>query len=374
MAFPDKPVAQLVGANGPVHAVSYSASPGTYVLAGSADRSIRLYNPAAPDPAPAPPKKPGVRAPLVPEGRLIQTYSAHGYEVLSLAVAADNAHFASAGGDRNVFLWDVTTAQTVRRFGSSGSGQFGHNSRVNCVAFGGQDDSLVISGGFDTTVRIWDTKSGGAGGGKPVQVLTEARDAITAIAVRGPEIVSGSVDGRVRSYDVRMGRMTTDVFAASVTSLSLARDGRSMLVSTLDSKVRLMDRANGACLKTYEDERRRNEDLRIQAVLGGKERYVVAGDELTAEPPAAVPAGTGGSNEDGRVWVWDLMTGKVAAKLQVPWGPAPGEGGRKRVVGRDGKEKERKNVVSCVAWKEGGFGDQFCVGGTSGVVTVFGSA
>jgi mitogen-activated protein kinase organizer 1 len=42
------------------------------------------------------------------------------------------------------------------------------------------------------------------------------------------------------------------------------------------------------------------------------------------------------------------------------------------VIGRDGKEKERKNVVSCIAWKDGGFGDQFCVGGTSGVVTVFG--
>ncbi len=273
----------------------------------------------------------------------------------------------------NVFLWDVSTAQTTRRFGSSGSGQFGHSSRVNCVAFGGQDDSLVVSGGFDTTVRVWDTKSGGAGGGKPVQILTEARDAVIAVVARGAEIVAASVDGRVRSYDVRMGRVTTDVFAASVTSLSLTRDGRSMLVSTLDNKVRLMDRANGACLKTYEDESRRNEDLRVQAVFGGKERYVIAGDELTAVPSTAPKTG-GESSEEGRLWVWDLMTGKVVTKLSVPWGPGPGEGGRKRIVGRDGKEKERKNVVSCIAWKEGGYGDQFCVGGTSGVATVFGPA
>ena len=30
--------------------------------------------------------------------------------------AADNARFASAGGDRAVFLWDVITGRVLRRF------------------------------------------------------------------------------------------------------------------------------------------------------------------------------------------------------------------------------------------------------------------
>jgi len=183
--------------------------------------------------------------------------------------------------------------------------------------------------------------------------------------VRGCEILAGSVDGRVRGYDVRMGRVVTDVLGASVTSLCLSRDGRTVLVGTLDSKVRLMDREGGACLKTYGDAGWRNEELRVQSVLGGKERFVIAGDELTA------PGAEG--EVDGRVWVWDVLTGKMVAKIRVPWGPE-GRESRKKVLGRDGKEKERKNVVSCIDWKEGGYGDQFCVGGTSGVVTVFGSA
>ena len=73
----------------------------------------------------------------------------------------------------------------------------------------------------------------------------------------------------------------------------------------------------------------------------------------------------------GRLWAWDILTGEVKAKVSVPWGPA-GYEPRKKAVGRDGKEKERVNVMSCIAWREGGFGDQYCVGGTSGVVTVFG--
>lgn len=70
---------------------------------------------------------------------LVQSYSAHGYEVLDLAVTDDNARFASVGGDKLVFLWDVATARTLRRW----SGHFG---RVNCVGFGGEGDSVVVSG------------------------------------------------------------------------------------------------------------------------------------------------------------------------------------------------------------------------------------
>lgn len=373
---------------GPVHAVAYSASPGTYILAGSADRSIRLYNPS--------PASSGPTA----EGRLIQTYSAHGYEVLSLAVAADNARFASSGGDRAVFLWDVATATTLRRFGASAPD--GHSSRVNCVAFAGDGDSVLASGGFDTTVKLWDCRAGG-GGGRPIQTLNDAKDGVSAVVVRGPEIVAGSVDSRVRAYDVRMGRCVVDVAAGPVTSLCMSRDGAALLVGSLGTGgLRLMDRASGACLRTYggggsapaagagagagtnrqgaaspppPPSAWRNESLRVQSILGGGEKFVVAGDEMSAPSSDwSGAAAASGGDEDGRVWAWDLLTGKTVATLSVPWGSAAGGERKRRAIGRDGKEKGRKNIVSCLAWREDGWGNQFCVGGSSGVVTVFGSA
>jgi mitogen-activated protein kinase organizer 1 len=184
------------------------------------------------------------------------------------------------------------------------------------------------------------------------------------VAVGDGEIIAGSVDGRVRGYDIRMGRCVVDVFPGSVTSVCLARDGKTVLVGTLDSKVRLMDRRDGGCLRAFEAKGWRNEELRVQSVFGGGERFVVVGDEMTGEDLK------GGDGSEGRVWAWDVLTGKLVTTVPVPWGS--GSEARKRVIGRDGKEKERKNVVSCIAWKDGGFGDQFCVGGTSGVVTVFG--
>ncbi|KAL6881592.1 WD40-repeat-containing domain protein [Trichoderma novae-zelandiae] len=359
MDFPDKPVAHLLGSNGPVHAVSYSASPGTYILTGSADRSIRLYNPF---PSTSVPEIRPSAKPTIPQGRLIQTYAAHGYEVTSLAVASDNESFVSGGGDRAVFLWDVSRAVTTRRFGGNAQG---HSARINCVSFAGDGDSLVASGGFDTTVRLWDVRN--ASSFRPVQVLGEAKDSVTSLVARGPEVIAGSVDGRVRSYDVRMGTCTTDVMGASVVSLDVTRDGKAMLVGSLDSKLRLIDRDSGTCLRAYSDPLWKSEELRVQSLLGGREKYVVAGDEMTGDMAAAAD-GSG----SGRIWAWDLLSGKVVAKVTVPWGP-PGYEARKKTVGKDGKPKMRNNVISCMAWREGGWGDQFCVGGTSGVVTVFGA-
>lgn len=336
------------------------------MLTGSGDRSVRLYNPSSTVAGPSPAENTisastrGRTATPIPQGKLIQTYAAHGYEVLSISVSSDNERFASAGGDRLVFLWDVATAQTIRRFGG---GPQGHSARVNCVSFGGDADSVLVSGGFDTSVRIWDVK---AQSPKPIQVLDDARDAVTCLAVRGPEIVTGSVDGRVRAYDIRMGQCTVDTMGASVTGLDITRDGAAMLVGTLDSKLRLMDREKGTCLQTFESDAWQNKELRVQAVLGGRERYVVAGDELLGADEATLDAG------EGRIWAWDLLSGKLVARIQVPWGPG-GLQNRKRVVGRDGKEKKQNNVISCLAWKEGGWGDQFCAGGISGTVTVYGA-
>jgi len=51
------------------------------------------------------------------KGTLIKSYSGpHNYDILDLAIASDNGRFASVGGDKLVFLWDVTTVKLIRKF------------------------------------------------------------------------------------------------------------------------------------------------------------------------------------------------------------------------------------------------------------------
>ncbi|KAF2800407.1 WD40 repeat-like protein [Melanomma pulvis-pyrius CBS 109.77] len=311
--FPTTPVAKLTGHGGIVHALAYSSGSATYILTGCSDRTIRLYNPAkAPPTSVAPASASHVYAP-----GLISKYSAHGYEVLSIDVTRDNEKFVSTGGDKTVFYWDVQTAQTIRRWS-------GHNARVNRGVFGGEGDSVIVSGSFDGSVKIWDIKQNNY---KPIMTLDEAKDSITDVAIFDAEILAASVDGRVRSYDLRMGVCSVDVVGYPVTSLAVTKKGTEVLVSSLDSTVRLMDRTNGQLLKAYRDESFVNTELRVRSTLGLNDSVVLSG------------------SDDGMVFAWDLLEGECLHKFR--------HSEMRELKGArnvNGERKGKKDVVSAVAF------------------------
>lgn len=49
-----------------------------------------------------------------------------------------------------MFVWDVAAGETIKRFS-------GHMSKINVVEFNA-DATVVASGSFDTTVRLWDLR------------------------------------------------------------------------------------------------------------------------------------------------------------------------------------------------------------------------
>ena len=46
---------------------------------------------------------------------------------------------------------------------------------------------------------------------RPIMTLSDAKDSISCLEIEGAELFVGSVDGRVRVYDIRMGRFSVDV-------------------------------------------------------------------------------------------------------------------------------------------------------------------
>ncbi|KAF2672566.1 mitogen-activated protein kinase organizer 1 [Microthyrium microscopicum] len=322
--LPVTPVAILSGPNGPVHALTYSSAEAQYILTGSSDRLIRLYNPAK---ASLEPQPPGAR----PAG-LIQTYAGHAHEVLDIAVSYDNARFASVGGDKNVILWDVAQATVLRRWE-------GHGGRCNAVAWAGSEDEggVIISGSFDATVKMWDTKSNNS---KPLMTLSDAKDSISCLAVVDAEIFVGSVDGRVRVYDIRMGKTSTDVIGNSVTSITPTRKGDAYLVSTLDSTLLLIDKSSGKMLQSFTSPKFSNTSYRLRSALAANDSLVVSG------------------SEDGRIIVWDILAGVVMHELwhdeRFQDGPA-----------------SKKSVVSGV--QECPVRDEWCSAAGDGTVVVWGN-
>ncbi|KAL6308147.1 nuclear mRNA splicing protein [Sparassis latifolia] len=254
--------ATLQNHKGAVHVVRYAKGSAKYILTGGQDRSVRLWNPEL--------------------GTQIKVYAAHGYEVLSISVSHDNSKFASSGGDRSVFLWDVMTGATIRRIP-------GHMAKIFTVEFN-EDASVLASGSYDNTVKLWDLRSQNR---QAIQVLDEAHDAVQTLHVGPTYIITGSVDGYVRTYDLRMGELRSDFIGNPVAAVVPSQDGQTYLATTLDSHVRLMDMSTGTMLNDFTGHT--NTSYRCRACFGHGEASVICGDEK------------------GMVWAWDLVD---AAPLQ----------------------------------------------------------
>ena len=72
--------------------------------------------------------------------------------------------------------------------------------------------------------------------------MEDFKDSVTSISLSDHEILTGSVDGYIRVYDMRKGRLTEDCMGAPVTCTSFTSDGQCVLASCLDSSVRLVDK------------------------------------------------------------------------------------------------------------------------------------
>ncbi len=271
-----KPAATLAAHKGAVNVVTFN-SDGNYCMTGGDDRRVVLWNPHRVSEDGSPP------AP-------IKEYLGHNQRVLDVAVASDNASFASCGGDRAVFVWDVTSGTVVRKL-------LGHEQRVNTCRYNA-DCSVLVTASYDRTVRCWDMRSRNA---NPVQILAGSADSVSSVLVTGHEIVAGSIDGCVQTYDLRAGRVTRDSIGVPVTHVAMSHDGQCLLAATLDSTLRLLDRATGGLLCEYRGHT--NTAFKLACCLSRDDASVLCG------------------SEDGSLHAWDLVEAKPLAQLQGHAGP-----------------------------------------------------
>ena len=265
--------------------LSQPEADGKYCLTGGVDNTVRLWNPARLDPA-FPPKPSDsldgddIPIEILPRALPIQVYQ-DGYTHPISAIAVDETTLA-CGSDKTVVITDVITQQAKRRFR--------HDGRVNAVAMG---PGTYLSGSYDATVRIWDGRSRSY---EPIQTLKEAKDSVTDVHVAGSMIRSASVDGFVRTYDLRKGVIRCDDFGSPITSMAPTRDGQCLAVSCLDGAIRLMELDSGELLNTY--------DSYHKAGQYGLQCCVTADDATIA---------TG--SEDGRAVLYDLVRASCVQSL-----------------------------------------------------------
>lgn len=274
------------------------ADDGKYAITGGNDRTVRLWNPTRIDPGYVGGKEKyddGPPPPALP----IQTYSdGHSHPVAAVAVDPQSTTLVSTS-DRTVVVSDIVSKRVKRRFHS-------HSDRVNAVACSDNAD-LIVSSGYDSKVCLFDGRSWNA---TPIQTLEEAKDSVTAVSVwqqqqgssaagagATAEIITASVDGVVRYYDLRMGQIRCDDVGDAITGLALTKDGHCAAISCLDGTIRLVERKTGELLHQYSGAHKAGK-YGLQVSFTADDCNVVSG------------------SEDGSVVLYDVVEGNATQTLK----------------------------------------------------------
>lgn len=154
----------------------------------------------------------------------------------------------SGSDDTSVRLWDARTGKAIC------APLEGHTDSITSVAFGVIDGGeVIVSGSRDNTIRVWDARTGEVIGA-PLEGHTDCVTSIAIGVIHGtpviPVIVSGSKDKTIRLWDARTGAPVGTPFKGHtrmLTSVSFgALEGREVVCSgSDDNTIRLWDARTG---------------------------------------------------------------------------------------------------------------------------------
>jgi mitogen-activated protein kinase organizer 1 len=124
----------------------------------------------------------------------------------------------------------------------------------------------------------------------------EAKDCITGVFETENKIISSSLDGCIRQYDLRAGELTCDNLGEPVTTMSMTSDEQCIIASCQDGAVRLID-IDGEVLTEYRGHLPK--DYKIECDLLKGDSYIISGSSF------------------GCALIWDFLEAKEVNRLRI---------------------------------------------------------
>jgi len=222
--------------------------------------------------------------------------SGHTGAILQLQFTKDGKNVVTCSTDKTMALWDLEAGTRVRRFKA-------HTGFVNsCCITRSDSPTMICSGGDDGTVRLWDSRRRYC-----VKTLTNPTKPYQVTAVcfneKSDNILSGGIDNSVKMWDLKSGKVHTEMqgHIDTITSLSLSPDGNHVLSNSMDNTVRMWDVRPFApanrCVKAFVGAQHNFEKNLIKCCWSPQGSKVICG------------------SADRMVYVWDTASRKLLYKL-----------------------------------------------------------
>lgn len=142
--------------------------------------------------------------------KVLNTSEEEGNQVNGADYNDEGTKYITAGKDAAIRVYDEATKTLLLKMVSGGDSKapLGHTNRIQACKVMHGEENVVISGGWDDTVLVWDIRTGGA-----VRAIHGPHICGDALDVVGNEIVTGSwkPDGQLEVWDLGTGDKIRDV-------------------------------------------------------------------------------------------------------------------------------------------------------------------
>ncbi|XP_013927708.1 PREDICTED: jouberin [Thamnophis sirtalis] len=238
----------------------------------------------------------------IPSGCYLREFYGHLNIVYDLCWSKDNRHLLTASSDGTARMWKIEAQAT------SATKVFPHPSFVYAAKFHPVAEYLVVTGCYDSVIRVWNAKVKEIHG-QLLQEFDGHKSFINTLCfnAEGFHMFSGDGTGLIIIWNTFVKENSQapiqhwgidkeindgDIKGTAINYLEVHPNGRRLLIHTKDSTVRIMD-------------------LRILAT----KKYIGATNYREKIHSTLTPCGTFliSGSEDGVAYVWNLETGDQVA-------------------------------------------------------------
>lgn len=181
------------------------------------------------------------------DGKVTKTLTGHSAAVHGLAFSPDGAKLYSASADKTLRGWNLADAKELWKVDSPAA------MRDLTVS---KDGTLAVTADEDNKLRVWSTtpeaKKDKDGKPEPIQPVRElaghakAVTSVDLILLSGTQVVSGSEDGTVRTWDITNGRQIRSMnHGGSVSDVAASPDGKALASTSTTNTAKLWNADNG---------------------------------------------------------------------------------------------------------------------------------
>jgi WD40 repeat protein len=234
----------------------------------------------------------------------LREFAGHTGTIGALAVIPDGSLLVTGGDDKTVRVWEVTSGKQLRSFQ-------GHLTPVTAVATRG-DGRQIASASEDGAIRVWDLNTE-----DDHRAMTDATDSLWAVAFSpdGKRVAAAGSDLSIRVYDPETGKLEATLSGAKspITSLAFLADSNRLVAAGGDQVVVVWDVSAKKVLKELPG----HESAVLSVAVSDDGKVISGSADKTVR--AFDPAG------EKALWTWKSRSAVCAVAVR--------KGGKQAVVG-----------------------------------------